>query len=413
MRQRYHQVYVFCLLAVLALSMQSCLGIGGNTGINSSTNFKQATTTSNGTSIGVNTSDQAIFKGKIYFTLDRNLYVLDGNRNIKQLTHGMDVRDPAVSPDGKWIAFIVRHDDKNYSDLVYMPTSGGPVKILCTGAGRYINNPPYPAPKSTSAWYAQPAWAPDSTHLLFLSDFQKEQWNPGVDAFLLDLMVFSISIHDSCPSQARNVAFASYGDGGDRDPSYRPHHNEVVYTHFAYDSSQTKQVIQILLTNPDTIATHPQMGYKPGVYEFDPAVALTPPTPDLTNMEPTFSPDGNSLAYIRRQDATHMALYIMRVPDGLTNGLKPTADIAQKALAPYQQSSLILTSLYVSQPIWSPDGKQIAYLNYTNNVFNIWLVNLSVNAKTGLYTMSNNSTPVQLTDAGGHLNADSRPFWTP
>jgi hypothetical protein len=40
-------------------------------------------------------------------------------------------------------------------------------------------------------------------------------------------------------------------------------------------------------------------------------------------------------------------------------------------------------------------------------------VNLSFNAKAGLYTMNDKSTPVQLTDAGGHLNADSRPFWTP
>jgi WD40-like Beta Propeller Repeat len=408
MRQRYHQVYVFCLLAVLALSMQSCLGIGDNTGSN--TNFQQATTTPNGTPIGVNTSEQAIFKGKIYFTIDRNLYVLDGNRNVKQLTHGMDVRDPAVSPDGKWIAFIVRHDDKNYSDLALMSAKGGSWRILCSGVGNYLPNPPY-APKSTAAWFAQPAWAPDSQHLLFLSDFQKEKWDPGVNAFLLDLMVFSNAINDPCPSQAKNVAFASYGDGGDRDPSYRPHRNEVVYTHFAYDSSQTKQVIQLLLTNPNTISTHPQIGYKPGVYEFDPSVALSPPTPDLTNMQPAFSPDGNSLAYIRRQDATHMALYSMSVPDGLTNGLKPTPDVEQKALAPYQQSSLILTSLYVSQPVWSPDGKQIAYLNYTNNVFNIWLANLKVDAKTRRYTM--NGTPVQLTDAGGHLNADSRPFWTP
>lgn len=409
MRQRYTLLYTWGLLAVLALSMQSCLGIGDNNSSNSSGNFKQTKTASDGPSIGVNTSDSAIFKGKIYFTLDRNLYVLDGSRQIKQLTHGLDVRDPAVSPDGKWIAFIIHHDDKNYSDLAYMPTGGGPVKILRSGAGQYILNPPYPAPKSTAAWYAQPAWAPDSRHLLFLSDFQKEVWNPGVDAFLLDLMVFSTSIDD--PTHVTNVAFASYGDGGDRDASYRPHRNEVVFTHFAYDSSQTKQVIQIRLTNPDTIATHPQEGYKPGVYEFDPSLSLTPPTPNLANMEPAFSPDGNFLAYIRRQDATHMGLYIMPVPDGLTGDLKPTPDIEQKALVPYQKSSLILTSLYVSQPVWSPDGKQVAYLTYNNNAFNIWLANLTVDPKTGAYTMKD--TPVQLTDAGGHLNADSRPFWTP
>jgi Tol biopolymer transport system component len=76
----------------------------------------------------------------------------------------------------------------------------------------------------------------------------------------------------------------------------------------------------------------------------------------------------------------------------------------------YPESSQIVTGLYVSQPVWSPDGKQIAYIGYTNQTFDIWLANVSRDPKTGRYSLK--GSPIQLTNAGGHLDADSRPFWT-
>jgi len=89
----------------------------------------------------------------------------------------------------------------------------------------------------------------------------------------------------------------------------------------------------------------------------------------------------------------------------------PNNQTMQKtALLAYQKSSLIASGEFVSQPVWSPDGKQIAYLGYANNTFDIWLANVSLNAKTGQYTMQ--GSPIQLTNTNGLLNADSRPFWT-
>lgn len=392
---------------LLALSLQGCLGIGGSTSPQG--NFKQ--NTGSGPSIGVNQDQQAIFQGKIFFTLNRNLYVLNGTRNVRQLTRGMDVRDPAVSPDGKFIAFAVYY--KNYSDLMYMSISGGPTKLLRTGKGTYIPNPPYPTPRSTYLWFAQPSWI-DNTHLLFLSDLQKADWDAatlGANSFLLDMQVFVLSINDPDTTRNQIAAYAAYGDGGDRDASYRPaHQNEIVYTHYAYDKSQTQQVIQIFLENPYTIVNHPEMRYHPGVFSFDPAVALTPDTPNLANLEPSFSPDGNFIAYVRRLDNGAMGLYIMPVPDGVT-ATPNDPNTKKKALLPYQQSSLILTQQFVSNPIWSPDGKRIAYITYANNAFDIWLANVSVTPKTNTYKMS--GVPTQLTSTGsGNLDADSRPTWS-
>src|SRR5437016_11059917 len=114
--KRYKQWYRVFLLAILTLSLQSCQGVGNDNP------FQSKDTGKNG-QIGINSTQQAKFTGKIYFTLNRNLYVLDGHLNLTKLTQGMDVRNPAVSPDGKWIAFA--NFSKNYSDLMLMPTSGG------------------------------------------------------------------------------------------------------------------------------------------------------------------------------------------------------------------------------------------------------------------------------------------------
>ncbi len=403
------------LLPLLALLMQSCLGLGSSSGskTTNTSNFNR-TKTSNGTSIGINNTSQAVFKGKMYFTIDRNLYYLDGSRQLHQLTHGMDVRDPAVSPNGQWIAFIIRHAEAttgDYSDLALMPASGGTIKILLSGQGKYIPNPPYPAPLSTDYWYAEPSWAADSTHLLFLSDLQKADWSAqqlGVNSFLLDLQVFSISIND--PTTTQIVAYAAYGAGGDQEPSYRPNHpNEIVYTHYQYAPNQIDLYTQLYMEDPNAIINNPGKGYHPGVFPFDPSVAITPATTAVANFDPAFSPDGNYLAYVQTVSTTKMTLNIMPVPNNVTqNPNDPT--VQQQALLPYQQSVTIFSGQFVSQPVWSPDGKQIAFINYSNGALDLWLANVTLNAKTGKYQLQ--GSPVQLTDTGDHLNADSRPFWT-
>lgn len=53
---------------------------------------------------------------------------------------------------------------------------------------------------------------------------------------------------------------------------------------------------------------------------------------------PTYSPDGNTLVYVRRVDATHMSLYSMPVANGVTGVANPNDPAnLQKGLAPYRQ----------------------------------------------------------------------------
>ena len=403
--KRYKLWHLCLLFTIMALGLQSCLGIGG-----SNSSFTTVATTSKGDQIGVNSDNAAAFKGKIYFTLDHNLYVLDGTKTLHQLTKGLSVYDPAVSPDGKWIAFIARY--QNWSDLDMMPASGGTVKVLRTGYGKYVPNTNSDVPLSTAFWYAQPAWSPDSQHLLFLSDWAKTYANPGVDAFLLDLQIFSVAINAPTDTP-QTIAYATYGDGGLRDPAYRPEHpDQIVYTGYSYDTTGIHQHIGIYLEDPNAIVNNPGV-YRPGVpsVEKDPAVEITPNIDDLANLQPAFSPDGNTIAYVRRETGGNMTIYTMPVPNGITqNPNSPTVEKA--AVQPYNQSAKLISGTpYVSQPVWSPDGKQIIYMGYTNNTFDLWLANVVKDPKTGAYSVQ--GSPIQLTNAAGHLDGESRPCWTP
>src|SRR5260370_20943850 len=138
------------LLALLALSVQGCLGIGGG-----GSNGKQVGT-NNGQQVTVK---QDAFKGKFYLTIGHNLYALSGNGDSQKLVSTGNVYDPAVSPDGKWIAFVQKY--KQYSDLSMVATSGGSVHVLRHGNGKFYKNDGGFV-HNTFDWYAQPSWSSDS-----------------------------------------------------------------------------------------------------------------------------------------------------------------------------------------------------------------------------------------------------------
>jgi Tol biopolymer transport system component len=379
--------------------VQGCFG--GNTSSNTP-NTKTITTNSSGQQVGVNQT-QNLFKGKIYFTIDGHLWVYNGDGTTRQLTTTLNLHSPAVSPNGKWI--VMSSTYKNYSDIVYMSTSGGPIRTLLTGNGKF-----YDAGdgiiKSTYYWLQEPTWSADGSHVIFLSDLQKEDWYSlgglFANAPFLDLQVFSVPFNNPNLQAAQAIAYASFGDGGDQDPSFQPGNpNELVYTHYAYDNTGTQQVIQIFLDDATAIADHPG-AYTP---TNDPGIAITPA--NTQNIEPAFSPDGKAIAYIQRESSSQMGLYIMPVPEGVTATPNDPAT-EQKALLPYKKSSHILSGEFISQPVWSPDGKQIVYISYNNESFDLWLANISVDPKTGVYVLKGN--PIQLTTGG--IDGNSRPFWT-
>src|SRR5438270_1493885 len=160
-------LHTVLLLVLVAICLQGCFGIGGNSSTNTPST-KTITTNANGQQVGVNQT-QNLFKGKIYFTIDHNLWVIDPTNNSREITKGGNLYDPAISPNGKWIAFIARY--KNFSNLVYTSITGGPPHLLRNGSGKFYNDGGFV--HNSYQWYAQPTWSADGSHLIFLSDLQK------------------------------------------------------------------------------------------------------------------------------------------------------------------------------------------------------------------------------------------------
>jgi Tol biopolymer transport system component len=385
------------LLTIVVLSSQSCLGIGSNE--------QPFATGANGQSVKVH---QQVFRGKFYLAISGNLYVINGTEGTTQdLVNTGNVMDPAVSPDGKWVAFVKKY--QNYSNLCVMPATGGNVRVLRSGNGYFYNNGGFI--HNTYVWYFQPAWSPDGSTLLFLSDLQKEDWyqQTGQNAPLLDLQVFAIPFANPGVTPTA-VAYATFGDGGDQNPSYRPGHpNQIIYTHYTYDTATlTRQVIQLYMEDPNAISKSPGVYYpgSPGG-GYDPAIAITAAGSIVT--DPAFSPAGNAIAYIKTDNnSNQMELDVMPVPPATITQTPNDPATEQLALRAYTQSSHLLTNTYLSEPVWSPDGKQIAYYDYVNNAFDLWIANVSYNAKTGKYSLQ--GKPIQVTTGG--VDAASHPVWT-
>ena len=383
------------LLVLLAFLLQGCFGIGdpgmSNVGMGS-----------NGNQVSVL---QNAFKGKIYATIGHNLEVISGNGTSRQLVGGGNVYNPALSPDGSKIAFVQKY--KNYSDLSYVAASGGNVHVLISGNGHYYKDDRDPTIiHNDFYWYMQPTWSPDGSQLLFLSDLQKNYFwaslgTPFNQAAFEDLQIFSIPFADPTATP-QVVAYASFGDGGDRDADYVPQTNplSIVYTHYTYDSTGTQQLIQIFIEDSTAIANNP------GVYTptRDPGVALTPTNVEC--LQSMVSPDGKAVVYVQRA-TTQMTLSIMPLATGVTADPN-NADTIQKALEPYKSTSHLKSDLYIAQPSWSPDGKQIAYVTEYQNALALFIANVNHNAKTGAYTLQ--GAPAQAITGG--IDGDSRVIWT-
>ena len=90
--KRFISWVALLFLLFLTFFLQGCMSIGGNT----IPNGKTITTNSNGNQVSV---VQNLFKGKIYLTIDHNLWVTDGKNNTRKIMTGGNIYDPAVSPN--------------------------------------------------------------------------------------------------------------------------------------------------------------------------------------------------------------------------------------------------------------------------------------------------------------------------
>ena len=267
------------------------------------------------------------------------------NITIDDLFQIRDVSQPELSPDGQWIAYVVRtrmlKEDKNETRLWMISARGGEA-IPLTAEG--ISS-------------GQPRWSPDGKFLAFTSarnGGKNQVWllnRLGGEAVRLTDVPQGVGEFEWSPDSTRVVLIIQDAKPEDLEAAKEKDKDKAAA---AKPKTPPPYVIDRLQFKRDTI------GYldrrRTHLYVFDVASKkLTQITSgDFDDSQPTWSPDGKQLAFSSNRS--------MPDPDASldSNIWVVAADNSDKGAHLTQISTNPGSD---NQPVWSPDGKWIAYVS--------------------------------------------------
>jgi dipeptidyl aminopeptidase/acylaminoacyl peptidase len=250
------------------------------------------------------------------------------------------ISDPQISPDGKWIAFVVStmdlEEDESESRIWMLPAEGGELIPMTA--------------KGSSA--SRPRWSPDGKYLSFLAarDGDKTQvwtlFRKGGDSVQLTEVSQGVRSYDWSPDGSRLLLTLKdpkpgelEGDSGDK--------KKKTPEPWVIDRLQFKQDYIGYL---DRRRTHLY------VFDVESKTMIQITSGDFDDTDPVWSPDGKLVAFISNRTDE---------PDHNYN-----TDIwVVAADNPDQGKTLLQVTENPgadSSPTWSPDGKSIAYISVTD-----------------------------------------------
>ncbi len=251
--------------------------------------------------------------GRILFTRNGSLWVWSNNKTGKLLEHGT-ASDARWSPDGLQVLFV--DSGNSYSDLVLYNTTGD-TQVQLT-----YNRPDFeegtPEYMWASSWVSDPDWS-ESGVIGFMSDYESpdgtfQLWLTTADGG--SYLAPAAQIEDNLTSLSLS------GDGA-----------------LAAYVVQDRQLDGTSLNHAILRDLNDGVAYSLGnANAFDPAIA----------------PDAQSVAVaVRSKDDMTDIFTIDRATGDLTR---------------------VTRNLSASNPVWSPDGKWIAFVRMINYEFEVWLV---------------------------------------
>src|SRR5438874_2033852 len=255
-----------------------------------------------------------------------------------------DVSQPEISPDGQWVVYAVRtrmlKEDKNEQRLWMISTHGGDA-IPLTAEG-------------VSSGHAR--WSPDGKYISFLSarDGGKSQvWlldRRGGEAVRLTDTVQGVDDFEWSPDSTRLVLILR--DPKPEDLEAAKNKEKPAPATPPKPKTPPPVVIDRLQFKRDTVGYLDRRRTHLYVFNVAAKTATQITSGDFDDNEPAWSPDGKSLAFSSNRtpdaDANYKTHIWVVAADNTDKGAHP----AQVTPDPGPDSA----------PVWSPDGKWIAYV---------------------------------------------------
>jgi dipeptidyl aminopeptidase/acylaminoacyl peptidase len=222
---------------------------------------------------------------------------------------------PAISPDGRWVAYTVRQanwDDDRYDTQIWIADAR-------SGEQRQLTT----APKSSTA----PAWSPDGRQLAFGSDRAEHR---------------QIYVIDPSGGEAQALTTAAEGVGAFK---WSPDGQSIAY-------AMTDPASESLKTREKTYGLFDVIGQEHRMTQLYVLDVRTKASRRLTHGDFTvggfdWSPDGTQIAFDHRINS-----------DNANSG---TADISVVTVADGGVRALVTQDGPDTAPVWSPDGTRIVF----------------------------------------------------
>jgi Tol biopolymer transport system component len=266
--------------------------------------------------------------GHLCYVKDRTIYSVHHYDAPQEITTGSE---PALSPDGTQLAFIVF--SKDYQDLYLMNMKTRRLRELVND---YMSDPQNAATGLTAA---VPAWTDDSQSVLFSWSYPGSPIAGTTNFNRTDFSITECPAAGPCTTAtAVKLTTPASQSGGDYDAAARPGDpNTIVYSRYQYETARdntSRSLAYLVAGNTVTGAS----------------VELTPALDN--DSQPAWSPDGKYLLYMKTSDdmkTTSIWAMAFHAPgDPQDNG---------------KAQLLIQGNSFAADPTFSPDGKDVAYLS--------------------------------------------------
>jgi uncharacterized protein YraI len=277
-----------------------------------------------------------------------DIYVVapDGT-NLRRLTNGLD---PALSPDGQWVAFARWNNDQRGA-------LGALWVIKVDGSGERAVLGDIHQPKS-------PVWSPDGTQIAIsqqhggrVNEERKcTSRRPPREAYDIDVnrdeggdiqYCFTLPPHPYYGLRVVNVDSGTFQDLPNDLFSLSPTWDPVNAARLVFDGEEGLMSMDI---GQGTMA---------------------PLTADVQDHSPAFSPDGRRIAFTYWQ-SNHWEVEAVNA-DG--SGRAQLTQTSIRAILEQQVKGQIPKYWNNASPAWSPDGSQIAFVTDRAGQWEIWIMN--------------------------------------